>query len=466
MTLRPYVYAALALLIEVVPAAGSAAGLPPTVLPPGISVAPGACTGTVANPMCVDVPGASRVLLTCSAQKGRDGMLGVSSPVTAFRFAVSGGTLAAAEVAVTPAATATASVEWTTPAEVNATATCWAVGGTTVSTPSQAALLLVEPPPQPQVVSAVGPQGPVLVGTTHTATVSAVDPQGGAVAYAWTASAGSFVGQGTPTIAWTAPEQAGVVTLKVIMTVQGGGQAIQVFSVEVAPSFFQGGLPTGLRTPRRVAAAPTGELAVADGSGQLWLLTKLGGLRAKPAMTDGVVAVAAAPGAFYAATTRGSIVKVDSASGKVVARYQLGLNQGPTGLAWDAARNLLWMTHRAAGAVQAIRPDGSSAVTITAAGAAELRNPYDVAVDATTGMVWVTQDANVEGAMVHAFQGDGTFVRSIVTSAQVLRPGGLAVDAGKVYVSDAFAGRVQVLNEQGVAMGSIGSFGSEPGKLR
>lgn len=465
MTLRPYVYAALALLIEVVPVVGRA-GLPPTILPPGLSVAPGVCTGTTANPMCVDVPASSKVLLTCSAQKGRDGMLGVSSPVTAFRFAVSGGTLASAEVAVTPAATATANVEWTTPAEANASATCWAVGGTTVSTPSQAALLLVAPPPQPEVLSVVAPAGPVLIGTTHGVTVLAQDPQGGAVTYAWVASAGSFTGQGTPSITWTAPETAGPVELKAVMTVQGGGQAVRIVKVEVAPSFFQGNLPTGLRTPRRIATAPTGELAVADGSGQLWLLTRLGGLRAKPVVADGVVAVAAAPGAFYASTTTGSILKVDLASGKTVARYQLGLSKGPTGLAWDATRNLLWMTHRAAGVVQAIRPDGSSAVTIASAGTAELRNPYDVAVDASTGTVWVTQDGNVDGAMVHGFQGDGTFVRSIVTSAQVYRAGGLAATNGKVYVSDAFAGTVQMVTETGASVGSVGTFGSEAGQLR
>lgn len=465
MTLRPIVYAALALLIELIPAV-SQAGYPPTILAPGLSVSPGACTGTVANPMCVNVPATSKVLLTCTANKGRDSMIGASSPVTAFRFAVSEGTLAAAEVAVTPAATATASVEWTTPVGPNATATCWAVGGTDVSTPSQAALLLVTPPPQPEVVSVVAPAGPVLIGTTQVVTVLAKDPQGGAVTYAWSASAGSFTGQGTPVITWTAPEQAGAVELKVLMTVQGGGQLLKVIPVEVVPSLFQGKLPVGLRTPRRVASTPTGELAVADGSGQLWLLTKLGGLRAKPVVADGVVAVAASADAFYASTTKGDVLKVDVATGKTVARYRLKVSQGPTGLAWDAGRNLLWMTHRAAGAVQAIRPDGSSAVTISSAGAGALLNPYDVAVDAATGTVWVAQDGNVDGSLVHAFQGDGTYVRSIVSSAQVYRAGGLAAQGGKIYVSDAYAGRVQVVTESGAAVGSVGAFGSEPGQLR
>jgi len=465
MTLRPYVYAALALVVEMVPVVGRA-GLPPTIQPPGIAVTPGACTGTTANPMCVDVPASSKVLLTCTAQKGRDGLLGASSPVTAFRFAVSDGTLASAEVAVTPAATATANVEWTTPAAANASATCWAVGGTTVSTPSQAGLLLVTPPPQPEVLSVVAPAGPVLIGSTNTVTVLAKDPQGGAVTYGWVASGGDFTGQGTPTISWTAPQTAGVVELKVVMAVQGGGTATRIVQVEVAPSFFQGKLPVGMRTPRRLAATPAGELAVVDGSGQLWLLTKLGGLRAKPELAERVVAAAAAPGAFYVSTAKGNILKVDVASGKTVARYQLGLAEGPTGLAWDAGRNLLWMTHRAAGVVQAIRPDGSSAVTIASAGLAELVNVYDVAVDAATGTVWVTQEGNVDGPMVHAFNGDGTFVRSIVPSEQVMRAGGLVAANGKVYVSDALAGRVQVVTESGASVGSMGSFGSEVGQLR
>lgn len=465
MTLRPIVYAALALLIELAPSVGLAAS-PPTILAPGIAVAPGVCSGTTANPMCLEVPASSKVLLTCSAKKGPDGMLGASPAVTAFRFAVSGGTLASAEVAVTPAATATGTVAWTTPAEGGGTATCWAVGGTLVSAPSQAAVAFVTPPPQPQVMSVVGPSGTVLINTTHTASVVATDPQGGAVAYQWAASAGTFTGQGTPSITWTAPDTAGTVELKATMTIAGGGVAVEIIKVDVAPSLFQGRLPVGLRTPRRVATAPSGELAVADGQGQLWLLTKLGDLRAKPSIPEGVVSVAGAPGVFYVSTTNGSILKIDVASGRTVARYQLGLNKGPTGLAWDAGRSLLWMTHRAAGVVQAIRPDGSSAVTITSAGATKLVNAYDVAVDESTGTVWVTQDGNVDGAMVHAFQGDGTFIRSIVNSSQVMRAGGLAASGGKVYVSDAFAGKVQVMSEAGVAVGSVGTFGGEPGQLR
>jgi hypothetical protein len=464
MTLRPFVYAALALLVEIVPVAGLAAA--PTILPPGVSVAPGVCSGTTANPMCLEVPANSKVQLTCSAQKGRDGMLTPSPAVSAFRFAVSGGTLAAVEVAVTPAATATASVAWTTPGEGGGTATCWAVGGTSVSTPSQAAVAFVTPPPQPTVLSVVGPTGTVLVGTTHPATVLAADPQGGPVTYLWTASVGSFTGQGTPSISWTAPDVAGPVELTARVSLQGGGVAIETMRFEVAPSLFQGNLPVGLRTPRRVASAPTGELAVADGSGQLWLLTKLGGLRSKPVVADGVVAVAGAPGLFWASTAGGSLLKIDVATGKTIAKYQLGLSRGPTGLAWDAGRNLLWMTHRSAGVVQAIRPDGSSAVSIGAAGLADLRNAYDVAVDADTGLVWVTQDGNTAGPMVHAFQGDGTFVRSMITSDQVMRAGGLAVGGGNVYVSDAVAGQVKVVKAEGGEVGAVGSFGSEAGQLK
>lgn len=464
MTPRPFVYAALAVLTLLVPATGLAAA--PTIQAPGISVAPGVCSGTTANPMCLEVPASSKVLLTCTAKKGADGMLGASPLVSAFRFAVSGGVLASAEVAVTPAATATGTVEWTTPGEGGGTATCWAVGGTSVSTPSQAAVALVTPPPQPNVLSAVGPTGPVLIETVHTATVEAVDPQGGAVSYAWTVTGGTFTGQGTSSIRWTAPSTSGVVDLKVVMTGSGGGVAIEVFKVEVAPSMFQGTLPQGLRTPRRVASAPGGELAVVDGSGQLWLLTKQGELRTKPVVTDGALAVAGAPGVFWVSTTGGNLLRIDVASGKTVAKYQLGLSRGPTGLAWDAAQGLLWMTHRQAGVVQAIRADGSSAVTIASAGGVELRNAYDVAVDAATGQVWVTQDGNTSGPMVHAFQADGTYVRSIVTSSQVMRAGGLAVGGGKVYVSDAFQGKVAVLQQDGAQVGAVGTFGDEPGQLR
>jgi hypothetical protein len=328
-----------------------------------------------------------------------------------------------------------------------------------------AAVTLVPPPPQPRILSLVGPQGPVLVNSTNTLTVVAQDPDGGQLLYGWSASAGTFSGQGATTV-WTAPATGGVVDLQISITGQAGGVIVGQLKATVTPSVFQANLPVGLRAPRRVATAPTGEMAVADGEGQLWLLTKLGGLRAKPAITDGVVAVAGAPGAFYASTTDGSILKLDVATGRIVARYKLGMSRGPTGLAWDEARGLLWMAHRAAGVVQAIRADGSSAVTITNAGGVELHNAYDVAVDASTGTVWVTQDGNVDGALVHAFQGDGAFVRSIVASGQIYRAGGLAAAGGKVYVSDAFAGQVQVVSETGALMGAVGSFGNEAGQLR
>lgn len=464
MTLRPFVYAAIALLAGLVPVAGRA-GAPPTIDAPGVTVSPGACSGSLVSRMCLEVPAASKVYLTCAATKGRDGLLVPASMVSAFRFAVTGGALAAAEVSVTPSASQTGSVEWTTPAEGGATATCWAVGGVDVSAPSHAAVAVVPAPPAPALSGLTAPEGQTLIGTTLPFAVTAVDPAGGELTYLWAVSAGSFSGQGTPAIAWTAPSIGGNAVIQVTVTSASGGVAVQQINVDVATSFFQGALSVTMKMPRRVAAAASGDLAVADATGKLHLLTRQGGLRAVRDLEEGVVAVAASPDAFYASTSKGSVLRVDVRTGKVLTRYALGVAQGPTGLAWDAANGLLWMTHRAAGVVQAIRPDGSSAVSLSSAGGVPLTDAYDVAVDASTGLVWVTQDSNVSGGVAHAFQADGTYVRSIA-AGQVLRAGGIAAANGKVYLSDGFAGQVQILTAAGDKVGSVGTFGNAPGQLR
>ena len=466
MTLRTIVLAAAAFVVALVPVAGRA-GAPPVIVAPGTIVTPGACSGPAETPVCLDVPAASPVFVTCAAKKGLDGMLIKASQVSAFRFVASGGTLSAAEVSVTPGDTQSATVRWTTPAAESATVTCYAVGGVDVSSPSTAMVLLVAPPPQPAVSALVAPPGAVLVGSVLPFTVTASDPQGGTLSYLWEATAGTFTGQGTPAATWIAPPQAGPVTLTLtVRSDQGGAPNVQILTIDVASGLPQGALPAAMRGPRRIAITPSGRLAVADIKGRLALLTRLGGDLAAPSPAQEVVAVAGATGAFYASTADGNILKIDETTGQVVTRYELGVARGPTGLAWDEAHQLLWMAHRDGGVVQAIRPDGTSVVSVSAAGAADLRGVYDVAVDASTGMVWVAQEGNVSGPLVHGFQVDGTFVRSIVPSGTVYRAGGLAAAGGKVYVSDALIGTVQVLAEDGTSLGKLGSFGEAPGQLR
>jgi len=465
MTFRSLVVLAAQAALLLAPGV-SLAGAPPIIQAPGIGMTPGACAGPTATPVCMDVPAGTKVFLTCSAVKGRDSMIAKASQVSAFRFEVSGGALSAPEVAVTPADAQSASVQWTTPSGTSATATCRAVAGVDVSTASTAMVSLVAPPPQPEVSALVAPTGAVLVGTTLPFSVTASDPQGGNLAYLWAVTGGTLAGQGTPAVTWTAPQAGGPVTLKLTVTSDLGGSSVQILVLDVAPGLPQGSLPASVGAPRRIAISPSGRLAVADRHGRLSLLTKLGGDLAAPQPAHEVLAVAGAPGAFYASTADGNIIKVDEMSGQVVTRYALGLAKGPTGLAWDGANELLWMANRAGGFVQAIRPDGTSAVTLTAAGATPLANVYDVAVDASTGLVWVAQDSSISGPLVHAFRADGTYVRSIVESSAVSFTGGIAASGGKVYVSDSYMSQIQVVVDDGTPSGTLGSVGSGPGQLR
>jgi outer membrane protein assembly factor BamB len=467
MTFRTLVCAAVASLAAAVAGPASATSIT------GFAVNGASCASTASQQWsCADVPAGTSVVVRCDAIK-----TGMEVGVSAVEFTLPGAGVV--EVAVAPAATpASATVEWTTPAAGPVDVVCRAAAQTFSSPKSYASALagtatvqLAAALQRPEITAFDRPPGPVIVGQAVPLSVTAVDPAGGELTYAWTASAGSVEGSGAA-VTWTAPPEGGQALVTVTVANQAGAAAVRAETFEVAVSIYQGDLNAALGAPRRVAATPAGDLAVADAGGSFFLLTRRGGTRAAPALGEQVVALAAGPGTVYASTASGSVLAIDVETGRVLRRYRLGLARGPVGLAWDEARQLLWMAHRTAGTVQAIRPDGSTAVSIDAAGAVGLRMLADVTLDAAAGLVYVAQDPGTSGALVHAFSADtGAFVRSLVAAGgaagQVQQPSALAVDgAGRVYVADAFSGRIQVVTADGTPVGSLGSYGEGAGQLR
>jgi hypothetical protein len=104
----------------------------------------------------------------------------------------------------------------------------------------------------------------------------------------------------------------------------------------------------------------------------------------------------------------------------------------------------------------------------------------DVAIDPAAGRAWVlvggARSSVAEGEPIaaarylHAFDLAGGYLGSYLPqgggAGKLTRGGGVAVGAGgRVYVSDAFQGAVQVLDRDGASVGVIGSVGAGAGQL-
>lgn len=416
------------------------------------------------------IPAASTATISCGATD--------DSSVNRLTVSVSGGLLpngtTTQDMSITPGASVSGTMAWSTPPAGSYTVTCTATDGYLQAgvTTIPAAVVTVA---QVVIDSLNGPTAPVLAGSAAPFSVVAHDLGGGTLTYAWAASAGTFASAGA-TATWTAPAAGGTAIVMVTATNTAGNSAAQTMQVQVTLALAEGSLGAKIPSPRRLAVAPGGRVWAADAGGGLWMLNARGELMGRARLRDRVVAVAASEGQAFASTADGRILRVDPATGKSVGQLDLRTAQGPVGLAFDARNNLLWLADKAAGRLRALRAgDGLVVFDIDQANGAPLRAPVDVAVDPAGGLVWVlleAGEATSSGQLAHAFDAaTGAWVRSAVTSGgaagQVFRGGGLSVDAaGRVYVSDFFNGNVQVMERTGLASGKLGSYGADAGQLK
>jgi hypothetical protein len=252
-------------------------------------------------------------------------------------------------------------------------------------------------------------------------------------------------------------------TLVSLFVFAGSGAAAAI-EAGAAPPTFQGSLSAQVQRPRRVAASPSGRLAVIDGEARLHLLTKRGGHIG--VVLEGARAVTAGVGRFFVVNDRTELVTLDEQLGKVLGRASLGLGSAPAGMAYDSVRDVIWMAFDS-GMVQARRPDGSIAKQFPASATGLLYRLVDVAVDAEAGIVWVAQGMKGPGGMVFGLNAsDGTRVKAIGSATgPVNLAGAMSIDGGFLYAADLFAGNVQVLGADGTVVQAVGNSAAGVGEM-
>lgn len=103
----------------------------------------------------------------------------------------------------------------------------------------------VDPPPPygdsaPAIDAIVLSSNAVAPGESVTATVTAHDPDGDALTYAWSASAGAFDASNAATVTWTAPSTEGAQSLTIQVSDPKGAKAVQTVTLQVAVAAREG----------------------------------------------------------------------------------------------------------------------------------------------------------------------------------------------------------------------------------
>jgi hypothetical protein len=232
------------------------------------------------------------------------------------------------------------------------------------------------------------------------------------------------------------------------------------------PATLQGTVGAGVYGPRRMAVTSAGQFVVLDARGQLQLLTKRGDVVGR--LLSGVKAAAAGGGRIYAVTEQVELVTLDDRTGKEQRRAKLGLGVGPTGLSYDGTRDAVWMAFKS-GVVEARRGDGTRAVQLGEVATGLLYGLADVAYDGEAGLVWVAKDRETPGGMIFGLDPEsGARVKAVgvsgagpakLTGSMLLGPG------GRLYVSDMFGNRVEVVGSDDTRLGTIGVAASGEGQL-
>ena len=143
--------------------------------------------------------------------------------------------------------------------------------------------------------------------------------------------------------------------------------------------------------------------------------------------------------------------------------------QQPTGLAFDAARDRLYVVNTRKHQILAFNRQGESVIAFGSrgAGAGQFNYPTQIWCDPSTGELWVTDSLNFriqhfspEGEYLSSFSGvgDGT--------GNMARPKGVATDsAGHVYIVDGLFNNLQIFNLSGELLLYLGRQGRGIGQF-
>lgn len=244
--------------------------------------------------------------------------------------------------------------------------------------------------------------------------------------------------------------------------------------------------PSGFVSPVRITSGKRGTFYVSD-----FVAQAIVEVEADAGGATMVTAFSVPGRPLGVAWTMGSRLLVGNASTRSVDVYRSsngrwlyslggsGTISDPTDIAVDSQANLAFVLDGEAATVKvfALR-DGRALHTISGPGPGEvfLQNPTGIAVDPDRLEVLVSdygepaQSSSPPGVKIYAY--DGTHLKTISGKAGMIgqrfsRPQGLAVDGtGRILVVEAVAGEVLLLDrETGATLGTLGSFGSDPGQL-
>lgn len=251
-----------------------------------------------------------------------------------------------------------------------------------------------------------------------------------------------------------------------------GGGGVSALPVPVAVPLHQ--YHAGLQAPTRLAVDAAGNVYITDPEkAQVLVRAPSGRILSRGESLGNPVSIAVTAG--------GQLLVGDGVTGSVTAysaawQLQFVLGQGageflfPSDIAIDAASGNVYVTDAAAHLVKIYDSSGAPVSSFGGLGSGDgqLNYPTGIFVDSAAGEVYVGDQRNYR---VQIFDLTGTplfcFGQQGRAAGQFNMIQGLWKDAGgRIYVADSFEGRVQILDRNGDFISFLSDFGPGRGKLR
>lgn len=245
--------------------------------------------------------------------------------------------------------------------------------------------------------------------------------------------------------------------------------------LERISDFLTGGEPAAFARPYGVFSDGSGRLFVADTGASKLIVLEPG--KSRPLVLAGsggeklrtpIAVTGDGSGNYYVTdSTLGAVYRIDLAGRKLIRLSHRRLGR-PTGIAFNRANGLLYVSDTATHQIAALDPGGTERFRIGARGSApgEFNFPTDLFADAK-GQLYVTDALNhrvqiltPEGQPVSEFGKEGD------VAGYFSKPKGVAVDSeGHIYVVDALLGSVQIFDDAGGLLLAFGTNGTAEGEF-
>ncbi len=161
-----------------------------------------------------------------------------------------------------------------------------------------------------------------------------------------------------------------------------------------------------------------------------------------------------------------AVIRLDS-NGVPLGFFAAGIMERPTGLAYDATRNLLYIADSAAHDIKVFRRDGTFVKRLGGPGVLEGQFNGPTHLSYRDNKLYVTDSLN---ARVQIFDGEGLFLSTFgergVYVGNMPRPKGVAADSdGNVYVVESYQDHMLVFDEEGEFLMPLGGTGHGIGQF-